>query len=284
MNIAPALSSVALTIPLSVTQGSTIAKVATTNSSSTNLTALPTVTPAPSAAPTHIPEQSSVAVPITGPVTSSEPSVSIEEASESGSQPTRVVSASSDDRQSAEENPAVASRASVQIVQGADAERGSSDTGLTEEEFLQIVELAAIDQDVRAHEQAHKSVGGQYTGAVSYSYQSGPDGKRYAIGGEVPIDASPISGDPLATIGKMRTVIAAARAPADPSPQDIKVASMAAQHLARAQIEMSMQKREQLGGSSETSEKAAQRENVVNAYQEITGLGETEKALVDELA
>ncbi|WP_304439581.1 putative metalloprotease CJM1_0395 family protein, partial [Oleiphilus sp. HI0123] len=81
----------------------------------------------------------------------------------------------------------------------------------------QIAELRARDQEVRAHEQAHKAVGGQYAGAASFTYQSGPDGNRYAVGGEVSIDISPIPNDPQATISKMNTVKAAANAPAEPS-------------------------------------------------------------------
>lgn len=100
---------------------------------------------------------------------------------------------------------------------------------LTEEEQQVIQELKARDQEVRAHENAHASVGGQYvTGGPTYSYQKGPDGNSYAIGGEVNIDTSPISGDPTATIQKMVVVQQAALAPADPSGQDKSVAASAA--------------------------------------------------------
>jgi len=40
----------------------------------------------------------------------------------------------------------------------------------------------------------------------------GPDGKLYAVGGEVSLDDSPVSGDPGATVEKEKTVIAAAKA------------------------------------------------------------------------
>ena len=65
---------------------------------------------------------------------------------------------------------------------------------LTPDEERQVEELKHRDHEVRAHEQAHKS-GWPYGGAISLSYQTGPDGKRYAIGGEVPVDISPIKGD-----------------------------------------------------------------------------------------
>ena len=115
-------------------------------------------------------------------------------------------------------------------------EEGASDTpgDLTEEQQKMVQELKARDREVRAHEQAHAIVGGQYAGAPSYTYQSGPDGQQYAIGGEVSIDISPVDGDPEATIEKMQVVVAAALAPAEPSAQDRKVASIAQSQQAQA--------------------------------------------------
>ncbi|MEL7393699.1 MAG: putative metalloprotease CJM1_0395 family protein, partial [Pseudomonadota bacterium] len=46
---------------------------------------------------------------------------------------------------------------------------------LSEEEQAQVDELKARDREVRAHEQAHAAVGGQYAGAPSYTFQTGPD-------------------------------------------------------------------------------------------------------------
>jgi SprA-related family len=89
-----------------------------------------------------------------------------------------------------------------------------------------IAKLSARDSDVKSHEMAHKAVGGSLAGSISYEYQAGPDGKQYAVGGEVPIDLSAES-DPKATEAKMRQARAAALAPANPSPQDIKVAGSA---------------------------------------------------------
>lgn len=104
---------------------------------------------------------------------------------------------------------------------------------LTPEERQAVDELRARDREVRAHEQAHKNVGGRYAGAISYDYQRGPDGQQYAIGGSVPIDVSP-EATPEATIAKMRVVIAAALAPAEPSPADRAVAATAQSQLTQA--------------------------------------------------
>jgi hypothetical protein len=109
-----------------------------------------------------------------------------------------------------------------------------------------IAELKARDQEVKAHEQAHRAVGGQYAGAASYTYQSGPDGVRYAVGGEVSIDISPVPNDPAATITKMSTVKAAAYAPAEPSAQDRAVATEAQRIIAKAQAELAEENRAEL--------------------------------------
>lgn len=102
----------------------------------------------------------------------------------------------------------------------------------------EISELAARDREVRSHEQAHMAVGGQHAGAVQYDYERGPDGRLYAVGGEVGIDTAAVAGDPQATIDKMEQVRRAALAPAEPSGQDLAVAAQAAQAIAQARAEL----------------------------------------------
>ena len=88
---------------------------------------------------------------------------------------------------------------------------------LDESESEEVAELQATDRRVRAHEQAHASVGGQYASAPQYTLQRGPDGVLYAVAGEVDIDIAPVPNDPEATIEKMQIVQAAALAPIDRS-------------------------------------------------------------------
>ena len=114
---------------------------------------------------------------------------------------------------------------------------------LTEEEQKQVDELKARDAEVKAHEQAHIAAGGSYVrGGASYDYQTGPDGKKYAVGGEVSIDTSPVEGDPQATIYKAQVILKAALAPAEPSGQDKSVASQARQMMASARKELMAEK------------------------------------------
>lgn len=127
----------------------------------------------------------------------------------------------------------------------ADSKQGQSSTTdaqksdaeiLAEKEIIRSLE--SRDTEVRNHERAHASVGGSHTGSPTYSYEIGPDGKRYAVAGEVSVDLTPVAGDPQETIAKMKKVQAAALAPADPSSQDIQVAASAASIILEAQSEL----------------------------------------------
>jgi hypothetical protein len=80
-------------------------------------------------------------------------------------------------------------------------------------------------------------------GGASYEYERGPDGKMYAVGGEVKIDTSR-ENSPEATIRKMQKVCRADLVPAQPSAQDCSVAARAAQIEADARIKLREQKAE----------------------------------------
>jgi hypothetical protein len=114
------------------------------------------------------------------------------------------------------------------------------------EELAVINELKSTDREVRAHEAAHVAAGGQYVqGGASFEYKTGPDGKRYAVGGEVQIDTSEVPDDPQATIEKMEVVKRAALAPKNPSSQDRSVAAAANRAQAQARIELQTEKKEE---------------------------------------
>jgi hypothetical protein len=113
---------------------------------------------------------------------------------------------------------------------------------LSPEQQAQAKQLAVRDAEVRAHERAHAAAGGRHAGAPSYDYQRGPDGRDYAVGGEVAIDASAVPGDPKATIEKMEQVKAAALAPAEPSGQDRRVAAQADATRRQAELDLKAQR------------------------------------------
>ncbi|MFB6356276.1 MAG: putative metalloprotease CJM1_0395 family protein [bacterium] len=115
------------------------------------------------------------------------------------------------------------------------SKEGSKGPGqLSEEEKEKVEKLKKRDREVRRHEQAHLAAAGPHAqGGIQYEFTTGPDGKRYAVGGSVSLDTSS-EDSPEETAKKMRTVRAAALAPSDPSPSDLKVAQKAAQKLAEA--------------------------------------------------
>lgn len=117
----------------------------------------------------------------------------------------------------------------------------NAETKATEEQHVR--ELQTTDREVRSHEAAHKAAAGQHGGPVSFDYEKGPDGRLYAVGGEVSIDISN-EGTPEATIAKMRQVRAAAMAPASPSAQDRAVAAAASSKSMQAARELRSEKSE----------------------------------------
>ncbi|MDX2506416.1 MAG: putative metalloprotease CJM1_0395 family protein [Gammaproteobacteria bacterium] len=169
---------------------------------------------------------------------------------------------------------------------------------LSDEEQRQVQELKRRDTEVKAHEQAHLSAAGNLSrGSASFSYETGPDGNRYAVGGEVNIDTSGVSGDPQATLAKAQKIRRAATAPADPSSQDRSVAAQASQMEAQARTDISQQALEKSAGQDAelsndkgiqeaefAASQAQQNEkNIQDSYKEIqnTSVLEMQKHSVD---
>lgn len=116
-----------------------------------------------------------------------------------------------------------------------------------------VRELAVIDASVRAHEAAHIGAGGGVvSGGATFGYTRGPDGKMYATSGEVPISMKE-GKTPEETIQNARQIVSAAMAPADPSPQDYKVAANAAQMEAQARSEQAAERTEEIKQQTEGS-------------------------------
>lgn len=127
----------------------------------------------------------------------------------------------------------------------------SDTTELTAEQQQQISKLKQIDSKVRAHEQAHISVGaGLIRGGPTFSYETGPDQKRYAVAGEVSIDTTP-GRTPEETIPKAQHIRATALAPAEPSAQDHSVAAQAGQLELQAKLALAAQRQEESDTASD---------------------------------
>lgn len=166
-----------------------------------------------------------------------------------------------------------------------DPREAGGDELLSEEERREVEKLAQRDREVRAHELAHlAAAGSRATGGASFSYTVGPDGKRYATGGEVSIDTSPVAGDPEATLRAAELIRRAALAPAEPSAQDRQVAAEASMMAQEARVELANQRIEeaqQARAEQSASGKESEQEDVVtdprddqtkNRQQQLEGI------------
>jgi hypothetical protein len=121
---------------------------------------------------------------------------------------------------------------------------------LTQEEQAEVRELQKRDREVRAHEAAHRGAAGGLVSGGNYSYKRGPDGRNYAVGGEVSI-RMPSTDNPRERVRLAETVRRAALAPADPSPQDRQVAAQASAMAAQARGEIQAEQRQQMAQNRE---------------------------------
>ncbi len=145
-------------------------------------------------------------------------------------------------------------------------------TQITAEEHKIIQQLQQRDAEVRAHEQAHVATAGQYAaGAASYTYETGPNGKRYAVGGEVPIDVSKES-TPEETLQKMQVIAKAAMAPLNPSAADRRIAARAAMISAQARMEIQQEKNVSTGEENITAPPDSERRHSSSSVAIATGI------------
>lgn len=138
------------------------------------------------------------------------------------------------------------------------AERKYAARELSTAENRRIQELKQIDRTVREHEAAHLRAGsGVVTSGANFTYTYGPDGKQYAVGGEVGIDTSPEK-KPEDNIDKGERIQIAALAPRDPSSQDYRVAAIGSQMEAQGQNDLAIQQREEAAAAAEARQAAQQ--------------------------
>jgi len=175
----------------------------------------------------------------------------------------------------------LAASRSVSAADGSPAAQDNQQFSLTAEEIKQLQQLKQRDREVKAHEQAHLSVAGSYArGGASFSYQKGPDGNRYAIGGEVPIDVSE-EASAEATILKMQVIRRAALAPADPSPADRQIAANALAKEIEAKQQMATENQAELNKILDSaSEAATQQEGSGEATSRAGGIAGSTRSMM----
>jgi hypothetical protein len=139
------------------------------------------------------------------------------------------------------------------------AEKSYTRQELTPEQKRQVEKLKQIDRQVREHEAAHLRAGrGVVTSGANFTYTYGPDGKQYAVGGEVGIDTSPES-KPQENIDKGIRIQVAALAPRDPSAQDRRVAAVGGQLESKGRTDLVEEQRQQAAEQAQTDEETRAR-------------------------
>lgn len=118
------------------------------------------------------------------------------------------------------------------------AEQNQPKEELTPQEEQELAKLKNTDAEVKRHENAHKAMAaGLQTSGPNYEYETGPDGKKYAVAGDVNISYQK-SSDPEINLKNAQKLKAAALAPAEPSAQDRSVARKADMEIAKAKQEI----------------------------------------------
>ena len=134
--------------------------------------------------------------------------------------------------------------------------------------------------------EAHLAAAGSLAiGGPTYTYQRGPDGVLYAVGGQVNIDTSAVPGDPEATLEKAQRIRAAALAPAEPSSQDLRVAAQAAQLAVQARAEISQERSDdsEEESSSNSNRSSLTPNSTANPFA-INAINDTAASILDLIA
>ena len=117
------------------------------------------------------------------------------------------------------------------------ADAASKRKELSDQEKAELRDLEKRDHEVRTHEAAHLAAAGNLAkGGARFEFVTGPNGRRFAVEGEVQISI-PKGKTPDESADIARQAQRAALAPGKPSAQDRAVAARAAQSAAKAERE-----------------------------------------------
>lgn len=135
---------------------------------------------------------------------------------------------------------------------------------LSDAEQAEIRNLKARDAQVRQHEKAHLAASaGLDVSKAAFTYQRGPDGVQYAVGGDVSIDTSP-GRTPEDSLARGEMIIDIALAPSDPTPSDRSAAAKGQSMAQQARAELLQQSRQ-----AEMHEHRGSQQTVSKAYDGI---------------
>jgi hypothetical protein len=115
--------------------------------------------------------------------------------------------------------------------------------GLSRDEVAEVMRLRSLDSSVRTEEFGHVAAAAGYANSPLFTFEMGPDGRRYVVNGSVPFDTSPAD-SPEATIAKAQQIRNASAGGAERTPAERQAAAAATrmelfarQELAIRQIE-----------------------------------------------
>ena len=112
-----------------------------------------------------------------------------------------------------------------------------SETELSAEELQELRAMERRDQQVRTRDMAFIAAAGGAAGSYSVQYETGPDGRRYAVGADVKLDTSE-GATPEQTLAKARALRAATMSARGDSTTDASAASKATRMEAEARAEI----------------------------------------------
>jgi len=102
----------------------------------------------------------------------------------------------------------------------------SNSNNYDKQDFARVLDkFKTTDHNIRSHEQTHATIG-HTTAPISYTYQEGPDGKLYAVGGSVRLDTS-IPKDPKEAEIKLDQIEKSVNAVSNQSGADSNIALQA---------------------------------------------------------
>jgi|GEM_PF-2035141 len=153
----------------------------------------------------------------------------------------------------------------------------SSTKKLSDQEKKEVEELKSRDREVRQHEQSHQAAAGHLaSGGPSYTFENGPDGNKYATGGEVNIKLDQ-GNTPEEKLRNAQQAERAANAPAEPSSQDKQVASEARRMANEAREEINKSRQEN-SSTTESEKKPSDDPSTKSLIEEKTPTSPMKKA------
>ena len=136
-----------------------------------------------------------------------------------------LLNARSDSQTAIPGQPPLPEQSPLEAASESSAARLQAD--LSPAEKAEVSKLQQRDQQVKQEEKSHAAAAGDLAGPINYVYQSGPDGRQYAVGGSGGISASTLSGDPEEAKRLGARIAVAANAATNPSAQDYATARQA---------------------------------------------------------